>query len=502
MDIALLIVYVFALTVLFVFGLHGLAIIVRYVKLRPRDPVVAPLARPLPQVTVQLPLFNELYVAERLIDAVCAIDYPRELLQIQVLDDSTDETTALLERLVQARPAEGIRIDLLHRSDRSGFKAGALREGLKHATGEFIAIFDADFLPDPDFLMLSLPHLVADSRLGLVQGRWEHLNHDYSLLTRIQALALDAHFAMEQQVRNRAHYFMNFNGTAGVWRKECIIDAGNWHSDTLTEDLDLSYRAQMRGWRFLYLNDLTVPAELPSEINGLKSQQFRWTKGAIETARKHLPALWRAKLPLAVKLHGTVHLTSNLVFPCILVIALLNLPVLFVKQSRPDLAVYFDIMSLFVVSSISTLLFYLFAQRDIREDWQRRMLTFPFFMAGTMGLAVNNTRAVIEALIRRKSAFERTPKYNIRVAGDQWRSSRYRYSRVKFEVVLEMLLALYVLAALVASVHYREISLIPFQLMFLMGFGLTGYLSLRHALGSRVRVGAGENLGTPAADTV
>lgn len=482
MDVALLIVYICALCVLFLFGLHGFSMVFHYARLRPHDPEVDDVAGTLPRVTVQLPLYNEMYVVERLITSVCELDYPADRLQIQVLDDSTDETTGLLADLVNAMRERGHDIEVLHRTDRGGYKAGALRAGLEHATGQYIAIFDADFLPEPDFLLRAIPHLEADPRLGLVQGRWEHLNQDYSLLTRIQAIALDAHFAMEQQVRNRANYFMNFNGTAGVWRKACILDAGNWHSDTLTEDLDLSYRAQLRGWRFLYLNDLTVPAELPSEINGMKSQQFRWTKGAIETAKKHLPAVWRSNQSLAVKLHATAHLTSNIVFPCILLIAILNVPVLFLKKSRPDLAIYFDIMGVFVLSSVSTLLFYLFAQRDIREDWRQRMMIFPLFMAGTMGLAVSNTRAVFEALFNRKTAFERTPKYNILTAKDNWLSSRYRYSKVKFEVVIELLLACYFLAGMIFSIRWVELSLIPFQLMFLFGFGLTGILSLRHAL--------------------
>jgi len=481
MEIALFILYIAALSVLFIFGLQGLSMIYHYSKLRPHDPDVEPVREELPRVTVQLPIYNELYVAERLVDSVCELDYPRELLQIQLLDDSTDETTALLARLTEEKRALGFAIEHLHRSDRGGYKAGALRAGLESATGEFVAIFDADFLPQADFLEQVIPHLVADPNLGLVQARWEHINGDYSLLTRIQAIALDAHFAMEQQVRNRAQLFINFNGTAGVWRKSCIEDAGNWHADTLTEDLDLSYRAQLRGWRFLYLNDLAVPAELPSEINGLKSQQFRWTKGAIETAKKHLPAVWRSSLPLKVKLHATAHLTSNLVFPCILLIALLNVPMLLVKQSHPEYAIYFNLMGIFILSSISSLLFYLFAQRDIREDWQRRMLLFPLFMAGTMGFAVNNTRAVLEALFNRRSAFERTPKYNIISAADNWLKSRYRGSKVRLEVVLELLFACYFIAAIGVSAYYKEVSLIPFQMMFLFGFGLSGVLSLRHA---------------------
>ncbi len=482
MEILLLALYIAALMVLSIYGLQGLSMVYHYSRLRPADPV-APIREdgtPLPRITVQLPLYNELYVAGRLLDAVCALEYPAELLEIQVLDDSTDETSQILAGAVEEKKRLGFDIEHIRRQNRDGFKAGALRNGLEYASGEYIAIFDADFLPPPDFLFRVIPHLMADPDLGLVQARWEHLNHDYSLLTRIQALALDAHFAMEQQMRNRTDLFMNFNGTAGVWRKECIVDAGNWHADTLTEDLDLSYRAQLRGWRFLYLNDLAVPAELPAEINGLKSQQFRWTKGAIETARKHLPAVWRSAIPLRVKLHATAHLTSNLVFPCILLIALLNLPVLYVKETRPDLKIYFDMMGIFLVTSFSTLLFYLLAQRDIRHDWRNRMLIFPVFMAGTMGMAVNNTRAVMEALFNRRSAFERTPKYNILSSADGWIGHRYRRSAVGAEVIVELLLALYILCGLAVSFAFMELSLVPFQLMFLFGFGLSGILSLRH----------------------
>jgi cellulose synthase/poly-beta-1,6-N-acetylglucosamine synthase-like glycosyltransferase len=487
MEFLLLGIYIAALMVLSAYGLHGLLMVYHYHRLKPRDPVAAPLDDriPLPVVTVQLPLYNEMHVASRLVESVCALDYPRELLEIQLLDDSTDETSDLLAALLREKRSEGYDIIHIRRPDRSGFKAGALKEGLRVARGELIAIFDADFVPNPDFLMKSVPHLIADSALGMVQGRWEHINHDYSFLTRIQAMALDAHFAIEQQIRNRAAFFINFNGTAGVWRKSCIEDAGNWQSDTLTEDLDLSYRAQMRGWRFLYLNDLTVPAELPSEINGLKSQQFRWTKGAIETARKHLASLWRSRQPLRIKFHATVHLTSNLVFPCVLVVAMLNIPVIFLKNTRSDLAPLFDFMGIFAIASISSFIFYLTAQRNLRSDWPRRMLLFPFFMASTMGLAVNNTRAVVEALLGRRSEFKRTPKYNILKKSDSWRGSSYRDSAISPEVIVELLLAAYFLGGIILSVHFAEISALPFQLMFLFGFGLSGGLSLRHAWAGR-----------------
>jgi cellulose synthase/poly-beta-1,6-N-acetylglucosamine synthase-like glycosyltransferase len=487
MALALLIIYTAGLIALAGFGVHGLLMVYKYHRLQPSDPEMPSLdaSAALPRVTVQLPLYNEMHVATRLLDAVCALDYPHDLLQIQILDDSTDETTALLRERAAEHRAAGLDVEHLHREHRVGFKAGALRDGLASASGAFIAIFDADFVPPRDFLRRTLPHLIADDGLGMVQTRWEHLNREYSLLTRVQAMALDAHFAMEQQVRNRSRYFMNFNGTAGVWRRACIEDAGNWHLDTLTEDLDISYRAQLRGWRFLYLNDVTVPAELPAEINGLKSQQFRWTKGAIETARKLLMTVWRSDQPLTVKLQATSHLTSNLIFPFVLVVSLLNVPMVLVKSSEPVLSHWFDYLGAFLVATVSTLLFYLSAQRDLNSDWKRRMLIFPIFIAGSMGLAVNNTCVVIEALVRRTSEFERTPKYNIVGPGDGWSSSRYRSARVGIGALVEIALSLYFLVGIILSIHFGELAVIPFQLIFLFGFGATGVLSIRHARGLR-----------------
>ena len=289
MHLVLFAIYVLALTILSVFGLYGLVMVIIYLRLKPKDPDPGPpvAEEDLPLVTVQLPVFNERYVVERLVDAVCRLDWPQDRLEIQLLDDSTDDTVALSRSIVERKQAEGFRIEVLHRTDRSGYKAGALQAGLAVSKGEYVAIFDADFIPDPGFLRDTVPHLLSNPDVGMVQARWEHLNRDYSLITRVQAMALDAHFAMEQQIRNRARVFMNFNGTAGVWRKACIIDAGDWHSDTLTEDLDLSYRAQLRGWRFLYLNEVSVPAELPAEVNGLKLQQL------IENLRTF--SAWRAK---------------------------------------------------------------------------------------------------------------------------------------------------------------------------------------------------------------
>ncbi|MEY3312305.1 MAG: hypothetical protein RL348_1654, partial [Bacteroidota bacterium] len=320
MEVTLLIIYFVSLSILFAFGLHGLVMIYFYHKTRAYNPPTLLAQTEWPQVTIQLPVFNEVYVVERLVKAVCEMEYPIDKLEIQLLDDSTDETVEVSRRIVSEYSSKGFDIKHIHRIDRSGFKAGALKSGLETAKGEYVGIFDADFVPNTDFLQKTIPHF-QNAEIGMVQTRWEHLNEDYSYLTRAQALALDGHFVIEQQVRNKAGFFINFNGTAGIWRKSCIEDAGNWHADTLAEDLDLSYRAQLRGWKFMFLNDVTSPAELPADINGLKTQQFRWTKGAVETAIKLLPMVWKSSLPLKIKAECTVHLTSNIVFPFILLTA-------------------------------------------------------------------------------------------------------------------------------------------------------------------------------------
>ncbi len=410
-DEIILVTYILTMSVLLLFASHGLIMIIYHKKYITNIPVFddeLPIDK---KVTIQLPLYNEQYVSERLIDSVCKIEYPKHLLEIQVLDDSTDITTEIVKKIVEQKQKEGFDIKQIRRDSRKGYKAGALKEGLSTATGELIAIFDADFVPNKDFLNNTLKYFTSP-KIGMVQTRWEHLNEDYSILTRIQALALNGHFVMEQPIRNRAGFFINFNGTGGVWRKECIEDAGNWHSDTITEDLDLSYRAQLNGWKFVYLRDITTPAELPAEMNALKAQQFRWTKGAIETAKKILPSVWRSKIPFRVKVQSTFHLTNNIVFPFILLAGILNVPLVFIKNSGPY-SIFFNVMSVFVFAFISSFLFYLYAQRDVYTDWRKRMTLFPIFMAGSMGFAVNNSRAVFEGLMSRKSEFVRTPKFKL-----------------------------------------------------------------------------------------
>ena len=439
-----------------------------------------------PHITIQLPVFNEMYVVERLIKSTCDIDYPLDKLEIQVLDDSTDETVEIVANIVKEYRLRGFDIVHIHRDDRSGFKAGALKEGLKTSKGEFVAIFDADFIPRKNFLRVVIPFF-KDPKIGMVQTRWEHLNRSYSLITQILSLALDGHFVMEQQARNKANYFINFNGTSGVWRKECIYDAGNWEADTLTEDLDLSYRAQLKGWKFKYLTDFTTPAEVPSEIVSVKSQQFRWTKGAMETCRKILPRVWKSKFPLKLKIISTFHLTNNIVFPFILIACILNTPIVLIKNTG-QYDTYFTFMSVFVLAFIASFLFYLYSQKDVYEDWRKRIILFPLFMAGSMGFAINNTKAIFQAVINKKTEFVRTPKYLIVDKNDSWVDKKYVHNKISLSVIFESLIAIYSFAGVVISVITLQISALPFQLMFSFGFGLVAYLSIKHVFDTNRRM--------------
>jgi cellulose synthase/poly-beta-1,6-N-acetylglucosamine synthase-like glycosyltransferase len=479
MDDIVLISYFVALSILFIFGLHGFIMIYYYNKYKDVKNAQKPECVPNAMVTIQLPLYNELYVVERLINTVCEIDYPKDLLEIQVLDDSTDETVNITAAMVVKKKAEGFDICHIRRGTREGYKAGALKEGLRVAKGEFVAIFDADFIPQKEFLKKTLSFF-SDDKVGMVQTRWEHLNGDYSMLTKAQALALDGHFVIEQTVRNKAGFFINFNGTGGVWRKSCIVDAGNWHADTLAEDLDLSYRAQLNGWRFVYLKDFTSPAELPNEISALKTQQFRWTKGHIETAKKILPLVWKSSVPLRVKLQATVHLTSNLVFPFILLAAILNVPLIFIKNSGSHEA-YFAVMSIFVLAFVSSFMFYLYSQRDIRTDWRKKIVLFPMFMAGSMGFAVNNSRAVIEGLLSRKSEFVRTPKFNAESGNSSAAGKKYGNHKIGLSVYVELMMAVYCLIGICSSLYFLEIAALPFQVLFFTGFAFVSITSIKHA---------------------
>jgi len=465
--------------------MHGFFLVYLYNKFK--DVKYEPKGRfeELPKVCIQLPTFNEALVVDRLIDAVCKIDYPKDKMEIQVLDDSTDETQDVLKKIVEEKKKLGFNINYYHRDNRQGFKAGALKEGLEKTDAEFIAKFDADFIPNSDFLNRTI-HYFTDPKIGMVQTRWEHLNAEYSILTRAQALALDGHFVMEQQVRNKAGFFINFNGTAGIWRKACIYDAGNWQPDTLTEDLDLSYRAQLKGWKFVFLNDFTSPSELPIEINALKNQQFRWTKGAIETSKKILPLVWKSSIPLKLKLYSTFHLTMNIVFPLIVLAGLLNVPLVYVKNTG-NYDEYFAFMSIFTLAFISSFLMYMYSQKDVYPDWKRRIYLFPVFMAGSMGFALNNTRAVIEGLFNKKSEFVRTPKFRIETSTDNPHPKRKKYAVTKISpmIMLELLFAIWALFGIGLAAYYSEIAAIPFLSMYFLGYGVIAVMSIKHALESK-----------------
>ncbi|PVY41268.1 cellulose synthase family protein [Pontibacter virosus] len=437
-----------------------------------------------PAVTVQLPLYNERYVVERLIDAVAALDYPRHLLQIQLLDDSTDDTSELIRQKMAHYAGIGLRLEHVRRPDRSGYKAGALQYGLQQATGEFIAIFDADFVPNTDFLKRTIPAFTND-RVGVVQTRWGHLNQGYSLLTRLQAFGLDAHFTIEQVGRNNGGHFINFNGTAGVWRKSCIVDAGGWQSDTLTEDLDLSYRAQLRGWHFRYLQDVTAPAELPAAMGALKSQQYRWTKGAAETARKHLGKVLRAPMPFTTRLHAIFHLLNSGIFVCVLLTALLSLPMLYLKHSVPGLELLFAMGSLLIVSLLALLAFYwtsIYQQTgSFKQTAQHFIPEFFLFLSLSMGMSLHNTVAVLEGYLGRKTPFIRTPKYNLQHRRDSWRQHTYTITSLHPVTLLEGLLTVYFGYGILVGFQLQDYGLLPFHVMLTLGFGSVFVYSLNHS---------------------
>jgi cellulose synthase/poly-beta-1,6-N-acetylglucosamine synthase-like glycosyltransferase len=470
--------YFLILGVLSAYGAHRWYLLYLYFK--HRDRARPPVARfdELPVLTVQLPIFNEMYVVERLIDAVCAFDYPRERIEIQVLDDSTDETTSVARRKVEGKRKEGFDIVCLHRTDRTGFKAGALEAGLARARGDLVAVFDADFVPRPDFARRLVDHF-TDPSVGMVQARWGHLNRDHSALTRVQSIFLDGHFVIEHTARNRSGRFFNFNGTAGIWRRSCIADAGGWQHDTLTEDLDLSYRAQMRGWRFVFLPDEVAPAELPVEMGAFKSQQHRWAKGSIQTARKLLPRILRSSLPFRVKTETVFHLTANLGYVLMVLLALLMGPAVWLRQGfSPGLIVAVD-LPLLVFSTVAVAAFYLVAEREAYGRLHRGGRWLPFLMAIGIGLSINNSRAVLEALRGHQSEFRRTPKYNLG-HGESLGSRRYRIT-VNRDTWIESAFAVYFTLAVAAAALSGLWAAVPFLMLFQIGFVYTAGSTLLQA---------------------
>ena len=426
-----------------------------------------------PKVTIQLPIFNELYVVERLIEAIAKINYPTELLEIQILDDSTDNTSELIQTKIKKFPE--VNFQYIHRTNRQGFKAGALREGLEKSSGEFIAVFDADFVPDPDFLLKTIPYFSSE-KIGMVQTRWTHLNQNYSLITRLQAFALDAHFLIEQIGRNSQHAFINFNGTGGIWRKSCIIDAGNWHDDTLTEDLDLSYRAQRRGWEFIYRPEIESPAELPPIMAAVKSQQFRWTKGGAECAAKHARGVLGEDLPFSTKFHAMAHLFNSTIFITVLLVSISSIGVWWAGMKGMIPSELFRISGFFlfgfVIIATVYLISYFYNKRGFWKSLFQAFYLLPLFLAISMGLALHNAQAVFEGFSGRKSPFIRTPKFNLESGKTPLRTNLYRNFRIPVTTWFEGVLALVFAVMVYLSFRENNFILLPFHLMLAFGYSI------------------------------
>ena len=469
-------VYFLVLAILSMYGSHRYFMAFLYYRHKYRLPTPKGRLETLPRVTIQLPIFNEMYVVERLIDAVCLMDYPRDLLEIQVLDDSIDETQEIASRVVERHRAAGVDIVYLHRNDRSGFKAGALEAGLEKAKGELVAVFDADFVTPPTFLRKTVAYF-SDPGVGMVQVRWDHINREYSALTQAQSIFLDGHFMIEHTARNRSGRFFNFNGTAGIWRRETIRDAGGWQHDTLTEDLDLSYRAQLKGWRFIFLPDVLSPAEIPVDMNAFKTQQHRWAKGSIQTARKLLPTILGADLPFRVKQEAFFHLTNNLAYLLMVVLSLLMPLSMVIRFRHGWYAVLLLDFPFFIMATASVCAFYVASQREVGGNWWSRMRYLPFLMSLGIGLSVNNAKAVLEALLNQQSSFVRTPKLGVIDKTQKLSGKKYR-GKLNFVPLIEIGLGVYLTYAIVFAVDNRIWFSLPFLVLFQVGFLYCGVMSV------------------------
>ncbi len=486
-----LFVYLFALLSLLIYGMNCYFLMVLYhlnrsKALKKHDEVKDKFhkdfsSKDWPRVTIQLPIYNELYVVERLIDSVCRVDYPKNLLEIQVLDDSNDDTVGIAKAMVEKIKTKGFDIAYIHRTSRTGFKAGALKEGLKSAKGELIGIFDADFVPGSDFLKEAIPYFI-DPNVGMLQTRWGHLNFNYSLLTRAQSMGIDGHFCIEQASRAWSGFFMNFNGTAGVWRKKTIEDAGGWQADTLTEDLDLSYRAQLKGWKLAFSPQVVCPAEVPVTINAFKSQQHRWAKGSIQTAKKNLGKLFKSDASVLVKIQAFLHLTHYLVHPMMLLVVLTSIPMLYTQWFFNNLAYPIMIFTMLCLATLGPSSMYLFSQRILYRDWKSRIKYLPFLICLGTGIAVNNTKAVLEAFFDIKSGFIRTPKYGIKRKEDKWKGKRYSIPLDSVSI-LEFFLGLYSLTGLFMFLFFSKYLVSPFLFIYSAGFFYVFFLSVKHGYG-------------------
>ncbi|MEO9532069.1 MAG: cellulose synthase family protein [Crocinitomicaceae bacterium] len=471
---------------IFVYSLVQLSLIFNYIRSKKKKGHNTKnlTEKELPIVTIQLPVYNELYVVERLIECVCQFDYPKDKLEIQVLDDSTDESVEIIAAKVKLHQLQGIDIQHVRRKKRTGFKAGALKYGTSICKGEFIAIFDADFLPNKDFLIQALPYF-ENNEIGVVQSKWEYTNEDYSFLTKVQAFGLNAHFTIEQVGRNFGDHFINFNGTAGIWRKSCIEDAGGWQSDTLTEDLDLSYRAQLNKWKFIYLEDLGSPSELPVEINALKAQQFRWTKGAAECVRKNLWKVLTSKnVGLKTKIHASFHLMNSSIFLFIITLSLLSLPLILVKPLYTEFDLILKLSSIFMLSWAILGLFY-WVSFSYGKPKKTKLIgaffwKFPLFLSISMGLGLHNALAVIEGYVGKKSPFIRTPKFNIQGKSDKWENNKYNVKKVGLLTYFEGLLLLYFIFTFKVAIEYQDFGMMPLLLFLIVGYGTVFFSSIFH----------------------
>ncbi|QDK78638.1 glycosyltransferase [Spirosoma sp. KCTC 42546] len=497
MEILVLLLYGLALMLLFIYNCGQLSLILIYLastRKRKQAALSTAIILPdaLPRVTVQLPVYNELYVVERLIDAVVQLNYPTDKLDIQLLDDSSDETVELIAGKVATYKQLGFDIEHIRRADRKGFKAGALAYGMTLAKGEFIAIFDADFVPDPDFLLKTIPHF-TDPKVAIVQTRWGHLNEDFSLMTQLQAFGLNAHFTIEQSGRYAAGFLANFNGTGGVWRKQAITDAGGWQSDTLTEDLDLSYRAQLKGWKFVYREDVCSPAELPIAMNALKSQQYRWMKGAAECARKLFVNVLRTPgLSLTVKLHAFFHLFSSATFILVLILGVMSVPLIYIRSQHPEWEWVFRVINLFQANLLILITFYGIPIWFLKPETKAKLIWyFPMYSSLMMGLSLHNTIAVIEGYIGRKTPFIRTPKFNVKAATDGWSANVYVNRQFSWLTLVEGFLSLYFLGGLILAFYIEDYRMFFLHIMLMVGFGMVFIYSLIHSGRGRSLVQAG-----------
>src|SRR5579872_1749840 len=478
-DMMLLVPYFVVMVILAIYGLHRYMLVFMYYRNRKNHAGEPPQKfTELPRVTVQLPIFNEQFVVDRLVEAICKLEYPKDKLDIQVLDDSTDETQAVAQAVVERYAALGHPITYIHRTNREGYKAGALQNGMKTARGEFIAIFDADFVPPEDWLLRVIHHF-AEPGIGMAQTRWTHLNRNYSFLTEVEAIMLDGHFILDHGGRYRRGVFFNFNGTAGMWRRQAIEDAGGWQHDTLTEDTDLSYRSQLKGWKFKYLQDVECPAELPIEMTAFKTQQARWAKGLIQTAKKILPAVMSSDVPFRVKMEAWYHLTANISYPFMVVLSTLLLPAMIIRFYQGWFQMLLIDLPLFMASTFSISSFYLVSQKELfPRSWPKTFLYLPFLMALGIGLTVTNTRAVLEALFGVRSSFKRTPKYRVQAKGEKSGAARKYRKRLGFVPWIELLIGSYFAAAVYYAMSNENYITVPFLVIFVLGYWYTGLMSL------------------------